>query len=265
MKSKLLYLCALISCVLVSCSTNNEVTDTDSGIATSYFPLKNANWWTYKVQTAAPGFLRDSLYVKGDTIIAGITYKKMNTRFTPNGFFSTTLKNNGIRIDGSSIKLAGSVSFTAGLPSPIVFTVSDLAIFKENAVQDDLIGSTSGTFQQTIQGYPLTFTYILSTYFDGSLASFTTTTNKSYTDLKKMKVVLNLKITYVVPGIGFTATVLQPQNVVVSTQYYAKTKGMVYANTDINYTLSSVPGFTLPIPSSGSQNQKEYLDLFLIN
>ena len=264
MKIKFLFISILILYIL-SCSTNVGAYDADNAIVTSYFPLKNTNWWTYKVQTAAPGFLRDSLYVKGDTIIGGIAYKKMNTRFTPNGFFSTTLKNNGIRIDGSSIKLSGSISFSAGLPAPIVFSVSDLTIFKENAAQNDLIGSTVGTFQQTIQGYPLTFNYNLSTFYDGSLANFTTTTNKTYTDLKKMKVVLNLKITYIVPGLGFTATLLQPQNVVISTQYYAKNKGMVYANTDVNYVLSSVPGLTLPIPASGSQNQKEFLDLFQIN
>lgn len=266
MKNKLFLFGTLTFYLFAACTTNTYVSSNeDNGVPTAFFPLTNGNWWTYKVQTQLPGFIRDSLYVKADTIIGGITYKKMKTKFPPNGFYSTTLRNNGIRISGSSLKLSGTIQISAGLPSPIAFSVSDFTFFKENAVQNDLLGSTSGTFQQTIQGYPLTFTYTLSSYFDGILSSFTTTTNKSYVDLKKSKVVLNLKITYTIPGLGLTTTLLQPQDVIVSTQYYAKNKGMVYANTDINYSLSSVPGVTLPIPSAGSQNQKEFLDTFQTN
>ena len=265
MKSNLLFFCLFLM-FLTSCTSSVDVPGSDdNGPVTNYFPLTNGNWWAYKIQTIAPAFTRDSLFVKADTIISGVTFKKMNTRFAPNGFFSSTMRNNGVRVNGSSLKLSGTVAVSFGLPAPILFSVSDFTIFKENALLNDLLSTSSGSFQQTIQGYPLTFTYVLNSYFDGSLANFTTTTNKSYVDLKKTKVVLNLKIAYTLPGLGLTAVLLQPQDVVVSTQYYAKSKGMVYANTDITYTLSSVPGITLPIPSSGSQNQKEFLDTFLAN
>jgi hypothetical protein len=40
---------------------------------------------------------------------------------------------------------------------------------------------------------------------------------------------------------------------------------MIYTNTLINYQLNSLPvGFALPIPSSGSQSQDEFLDVFNI-
>lgn len=266
MKNIFFLLGVLAVLFLTSCSNNIDViADDGSTIPTTFFPIANGNWWTYKVQTQLPHFLRDSLYVKGDTLIDGIIFKKMKTKFAPNGFYTAILRNNGVRIKGSSLKLSGSIAISTGLPSPIVFSVADFTFFKENGIQNEVIGTSSGTFQQTIQGYPLTFAYTLNSYFDGSVASFTTTTNKSYTDIKKTKVVLNLKITYTLPGIGLTATLLQPQDVVVSTQYYAKNKGMVYATTDINYILSSIPGLTLPIPSSGSQNQKEFLDTLMTN
>lgn len=266
MKNKLIVCIAVHLLFLVSCSTNSDDnTNQNNSLNTSFFPQNNGNWWAYKVQTQLPSFTRDSLYVKSDTLVGGITYKKMKTRFAPNGFFSSTLRNNAIRISGSSLKLSGSIEMSAGLPSPIVFSVSDFTFFKENANQNDLLDATSGTFQQTIQGYPLTFNYTLSSYFDGSLTSFTTATNKSYVDLIKSKVILNLKITYTLPGLGLTAVLLQPQDVIISTQYYAKNKGMVYANTDINYTLTTIPGLTLALPANGSQNQKEFLDTFLSN
>ena len=266
MKNILSFFLIVLSLLLASCSTSTDVSSTDdNGPATLFFPLTNANWWTYKVQTQAPLFTRDSLYVKSDTVIGGLAYKKLKTKFAPNGFFSSTMNNNGIRIEGSKLKLSGSIEVAAGLPSPILFSVADFIIFKENANPNDVLSSTSGSFQQTVQGYPLTFSYTLSSYCDGSLANFTTTTNKTYVDLKKSKIVLNLKITYTIPGLGLSATLLQPQDVIVSTQYYARNKGMVYANTDINYTLTTVPNLTLPIPSTGNQNQKEFLDTFQIN
>lgn len=257
--------------LFASCSQSSSdgASDNTAGnnVATTFMPLTNGNWWAYKVQGQVPPITRDSLYVKGDTLIGGTTFKKMKTRFAPTGFYSTTLRNNGIKVSGSSLIMSGSISISAGLPAPITFAATNFTFFKENASQNDLLSTQSGTFNQTIQGYPLTFDYVLKSYFDGSLPTFTTTTNRTYADLKKTKVVLNLKITYTqnVGGFPLTAVVLQPQDVVVSTQYYAKGKGMVYANTDINYTLSSVPGVTLPIPSSGSQNQKEFLDTFLVN
>ena len=263
---KTIFVTVILFVFLTGCSTSVEIpNDPNNDVPTTFFPLSNGNWWTYKVQSQAPAFARDSLYVKSDTLINAVVFKKMKTKFASNGFYSTTLRNNGVRINGSSLKLSGSIEISAGLPAPIVFSVSDFTFFKENGIQNELLTSSSGTFQQTIQGYPLRFSYTLSSYFDGSLQNFTTATNKSYVDLKKSKMVLNLKITYTIPGLGVTAILLQPQDVVVSTQYYAKNKGMVFANTDINYALSSVPGVTLPLPSTGSQNQKEYLDTSLTN
>ena len=40
---------------------------------------------------------------------------------------------------------------------------------------------------------------------------------------------------------------------------------MVYTETQIAYTLNSIPGVTLPIPSTGSQMQEEFLDIYDIN
>jgi hypothetical protein len=40
---------------------------------------------------------------------------------------------------------------------------------------------------------------------------------------------------------------------------------MVYADTNLSYQLNSLPNVDLPIPTSGSQNVKEYLDTYLAN
>jgi len=78
---------------------------------------------------------------------------------------------------------------------------------------------------------------------------------------------LNLKITttQVVSGITVPITLMNAQDVVTSTQYYSKNIGMVYANTLINYQLNSIPGVTLPIPSSQTATQEEFLSTYHLN
>jgi hypothetical protein len=40
---------------------------------------------------------------------------------------------------------------------------------------------------------------------------------------------------------------------------------MVYTDTNITYELESIPGVNLPIPSTGSQLQEEFLDTHVMN
>jgi hypothetical protein len=184
------------------------------------------------------------------------------------GFFSNSLRNNGVRISGSTVKLTGGISFDLGLTAPLSFAVQDFVILKNNAAQNEVLGTVTGTFNQTVATYPLTFDYTVKSIADGNMASLTSN-GVTYTDIQKTKIVVSLKIssTYNLPGSTFPITVyvLSQQDVVTSTQYYAKNIGMVYAETNINYQLNSIPNFTLPIPQSGNQNVKEYLDTYLAN
>lgn len=263
MKTNFVYL-LLIGLLISSCSTGDNSGDANS--ASSLFPLSNGNYWTYNVDAQVDG--RDSLYVKGDTIITSVSYKKMKTKQMARGFFSNSLRNNGVRINGSTVKLTGGLSFDLGLTAPLSFAVQDFVILKNNAAQNEVLGTVTGTFNQTVATYPLTFDYTVKSIADGSMASLTSN-GDTYTDIQKTKVVVSLKIssTTTIPGTTFpiTVVVLSQQDVVTSTQYYAKNIGMVYAETNITYQLNSIPNVSLPIPQSGSQNVKEYLDTYLAN
>lgn len=266
MKTKfLLILC--LTFYVISCSSDSS-NDSNSTPSTS-LPLNSGNYWTYDVYnhatTNAPEtWTRDSLYVANDTLINGISLKKMKTLNTPSGFFSGTLNNNGLRVDGNTMKISGSVDFSAGLPTSLAFGVSDFIILKENANIGEQLSSTSGTFDQTISGYPLTFNYTLRSEANGSQSTMISD-GITYADITKTKVILNLKITTTISG--FTFTLMNAQDVLVSNQYYSKNIGMVYNQTQINYSLNSLPppAPQLPIPTTGSQTQEEFLDVYQIN
>ena len=252
--------------ILSSCSHSTDEVAADNSPATTFLPLTNGNYWVYNVDNAGT-VSRDSLYITHDTLINGITYKKMKTLATPTGFFSTTLKDNGVKIDGSKLEMTGNFSLNFGLTSPITLALTDFVFFKENAAVNDILSTTSGTINQTVQTYPLTIDYTLKTVCDGSMATFASSDGTTYTDVKKTKVIMNMKITttQVVSGITIPITIMNAQDVVTSTQYYAKNIGMVYTNTVINYQLNSIPGVTLPIPSSGTQTQEEFLANYHLN
>jgi hypothetical protein len=262
MKFKLLIAITFLT-ILTSCSN-----DTSSGATeTNYLPLAIGDYWTYNVTTNAQT-QRDSLYVSNDTTINTKIYKKFKTRNLPVGFFSNSLNKNGLRKEGSSLLLTGSLALDFGVGVAINLNVNDFVIFNETATNNQQLGSVTGIINQTVGTYPLVIDYTLKSIAIETLPTYTSN-GQVYTDVKRVKTILNAKITttttVVIIGIPTTVpiTILNPQDVVVSNQYYAKNIGMVYTNTAINYQLNSLPGgATLPIPSSGSQTQDEYLDVY---
>lgn len=260
MKIKYLLSFAVLA-LLLSCSPNSD-SGTDSSTPTNYFPLAVNNFWNYRV-VANSTTQTDNLYISEEVSLNSKVYKKFKTTNTPvNGFFSNSLNNNALRIDGSKVLLTGTLDFNnfgISLPIQFNFSVEDYVIFQENATNNQLIGSLSGTINQTVQNYPLVINYTLKSTALESLPTYTSPDGHVYTDVKKVKTVLNANINLTVPGTIVTMTVMQPQDVVTSEQYYSKNIGMVYNKTTINYQLSPPAGITLPIPSSGNQIQEEFL------
>ena len=257
MKFKILIAFTFIT-ILASCSTESSTAASE----TNYLPLAIGDYWTYDVTTNAQT-LKDSLYISNDTTINAKTYKKFKTKNLPMGFFSNSLNNNGLRKDGSSLLLTGALALDFGVGVPINLNVTDFVVFSETAADNQQLGNITGTINQTVQTYPLVIDYTLKSIAIETLPTYTSN-GHVYTDVKRVKTILNAKITTTVTVQGFpipiTATILDPQDVVVSNQYYAKNIGMVYTNTAINFSLNAIPGgITLPIPSTGSQTQEEYL------
>jgi len=262
MKMKFL-ISILTTIILLSCTTENENSLEPD---TNYLPLAINNYWKYSVKTNGTS-LKDSLYISNDTLISGKTYKKFKTKNLPAGFYSNSLNKNSIRKSGTTLLLSGTLALDFGVGSPINLNLNDFVIFNENASDNQQLSIISGTINQTVDVYPLVIDYILTSTEVETFPTYTSN-NRVYTDVKRVKIVLNAKITtnILIGGFPYTASILSPQNVIVSNQYYAKNIGMVYTNTLINYQLNSLPGgTTLTIPSTGSQSQDEFLDVYNVS
>jgi hypothetical protein len=268
MKLKLITLIAAFS-FLFSCSSDSNG-DEVIPIEINYIPLENGNFWRYNVNTNGQ-LLKDSLYISNDTTITAKVYKKFKTKNAPVGFFSNSLNKNGLRKVDISLLLTGTLALDFGVGVSINLNVTDFVIFNETAQNNQELGSVSGTISQTVQNFPLVIDYTLKSVAIETLPTYTSN-GQVYSDVKRVKTILNAKITntstVTILGIPtpFITTILSPQDVVISNQYYAKNIGMVHTNTLINYQLNALPnGITLPIPSTGSQSQDEYLDVYNVS
>ena len=264
---KLFLLSIFFVFILGSCK--NESVDLENGTTSAnvYLPMAAGNFWTYKVKDAA-GSERDSLYIQKDTTVAGNVCKKLRTKTFPFGFYSIGLNRNWIRKSEDKILVSGKTSLDF-IPN-VAFNLEliDFAVFKEVTNANEEIDVKLGVIEQTVSGFPVKVEYTLRSVGLAPLSAFTTSEGKTYADVKPIKLTINAKITATTTIAGFPLAVpiLNAQDVVTATQYFAKNKGMVYAKTVVSYQLQPLPtGVNLGIPTSGNEIQEEFLDTFLIN
>ncbi len=266
---KLLFIA--LSLTMFSCSNDEPIIETPTNTTTEFtdaLPLNNGNYWTYDVVGTTT--TRDSLYVFGDETIGAHTYKKFKNRNNfATGFYTSSLNNNDLRKDSGKLLLTGSLNLAQGqtLPIGLDLSVVDFIIFKESAANGELLDEKVGSFSQTVNNIPLTIEYKLKAIGGENIGTFTSPNSDVYQNVKSTKIVVNLKITttQTIAGIPFTITVLQPQDVITSTQYLSKNVGVVYTNTLTNYTLDAAIATQIGIPASNTQTQEEFLDIFVVN
>ena len=263
---------------IFSCSKNDNATPVNPAVVvdpadlvvTNFMPLIVANKWTYDtaitVITPTPSVTQptiglDELFVLNDSTSNNLVYKKMNTNPpTPSGFYSTMLKNNSLRIDGSSLKLSGKIKYNVGT-SILNLAISDFILFKENGASGTIVGDTGSiTSSQTIQGIPVNVVYKLTSKAEGSVPNMTYN-NKNYTDVKRNIITINLAVSATFSGIPIPVSLLDSQDAIVSTQYYSKNNGMIKASTTIKYAINAAAASLFPanFPLIGEQINLENL------
>ena len=274
MKIKILTVLSLFT-ILVSCSSDNQSNipdDANTNPTNAYLPLKTTSYWIYNVSSSTIN-KRDSLYVDNDITINSKTYKSLKTLNAPFGFYSNSLRNNGLRKDGNSLLISGLFGNNTIEQLPLNIALDDFVILKEDAPNNTTLSSISGEINQVIQGYsgyPLKIKYNMKSTAVETLPTYLASNGAIYNEVKAVKTILNLDIStsVTIPGVPFPITlqIMTAQDVVTSLQYFAKNIGMVHAKTTINYQLEdfSNSGITIPIPQSFNDVQEEVLDTYKV-
>lgn len=262
MKLKHLFLLGLAT-FAVSCSNSDSASDTAP--ISFELPLEINNYWVYDVDFTN-GTSRDSLYISNDTLINGITFKKFKTKTAPAaGFYSSSLRENGVRKDGNKLLLSGNLALGSGqnLPVDLDVTLDNFVIFQANASNNAELDSQSGSFQQTVNNIPITVNYTLKSVAGETLDNYTTLNGDTFTNVKKAKIVITASATANI--IGSTLPVLNSQDILVSYHYVAENVGVIFTETTFSYTIASAIATQLGIPATNTQNQTETLDTYMVN
>lgn len=266
MKSTLLF--CLLLCITACSSNDSEFNEVNN--EPFEFPLKTGNYWNYDIENDNNTSSRDSLYVANDTIIGSNTYKKMKVKNDiATGFYSSSIQNNGVRVDGNKILLSGDLALNAGqsLPINLDLTLLDFIVFDSSTPLNEITSVKTGTFQQTVSGYPLTISYMLKSVRGNNFDTFNSPNGDSYTNVKSGKIILSANVTTTLSG--FPIVFLPEQDILVSEQFYAKNIGVVHTKTVTGYTLNpNIPAQIineLGIPATATSEQNEFLDTYLIN
>ena len=106
------------------------------------------------------------LCIFGNIVLNTKTYKKFQTRDdVATGFYSSSLRNNGVRKSNSKLLLSGDLSLASGQNLPINFDLSldDFVIFNSNASNNQALNSSAvtGIIEETYNGFPLTIKNIV--------------------------------------------------------------------------------------------------------
>lgn len=269
MKNKIITL--LFGITLVGCSSDdNSDNNNIGGDANNYLPQQQGNYWVYDVNSEEFSG-RDSLYVSGTTTSQGDTYYTYETYEAPFGFYSGLMTSGQSRSSESKIFMNGMVGlgdlFGEGLDFDI--ELDDFVIFDGNASQGQVLDSESGSF--TIPYSPevdLEVEYTLFSKAGQNYSNYTLVNGDYYDDVKSTTLAISAKITanIVVSGFPFSAIILETQEILNSTQYYASSVGVIAVNTNFQYQLNEIPlpGYELPLPQNYQSNTTEVLDDYLV-
>lgn len=257
--NKFLYALAGVAFILGSCNTDDDAET--SGLETDFFPLEALTYWTYNNENEQ-GSSYDSLYVAGTMQLGGLPYTNLDAKAPPTGFMTNLLAGNALRKTATQLLIKGELGTPVdGFPD-IGIPLDDMVLFDTSAAVGQL-STVSGSLEQTVNGFPLTIEYSVSTNHIGELTIAGNIENSLVTNL-----ILNLAITAQIDlgGIIIPVPVLASQDVLVAENIYAPGIGLTDSTVRVMYEFKdlSAAGIALPFPPQSETTATQVLDIFEI-
>ncbi|WAC02347.1 hypothetical protein N7U66_00950 [Lacinutrix neustonica] len=277
---KIIFLC-ISTALMLSCSNEGvdvgNNTSSESSVEGNYFPSTVNDFRNYEVSNTTTLNMEttissDSLYVVSQN---GTTFMlEVNEGMPANGILCGILSSGTLTRSNSSLALNGSFSLPEEIASLFNFEIAlnNLVLFDASAENNTVLSTTTNTISQDFNGLPVTITYLLSTTARGNFDNLMLN-DAIYNTVTASQLALNLSVstTISVGGFPITITLLEPQDILISTNYFADTIGLVQASSEIKYQISATAiaaleaaGQTLTIPASGSSTNIQNLTTFSV-
>lgn len=265
-KLNLLFL-AFSILLTASCSSDDSNSDENEETTSNYFPLTVSNSWTYNnefvYEDGNTTNTQETLSISSLIEEQGVSYYSLNSdaSIEDQGFVTGLLANGQLTVADNQLIYNGELELDAtnlGIVDTenIVIPLINIIIFDADANVGDELSENEDSFTQSvdIQGVdvPFTFDYTITSTQNSFYESYTAG-EQIFEDVISSNITVNIEIN--ASFFGVDIPVLEPQDAVQITNYYANNVGMIYSETAINYnfeeinipTISSIPDYQFDI------------------
>lgn len=252
--------------IIVSCSTNDDKQEDPVVEVYNYFPLTLSSYWNYNNENEE-GIAKDSLYTSSNEVLNGLNYTKFIASEPISGFMTSMMSQNLMRTTESKLFLNGEFGtpLIEGFPD-ISIPLTDLIIYDKEAENGTLLSEEIGEISEIIDDIPIIINYTISTIqgdiLDEGTGAFSS--NKVLTS----SIILNLSISTNIEILGtvIVIPILQAQDVIKTTNYFASGVGLIFSESLIEYELEDLSslGIDLPIPSEDSSSATQNINTYQI-
>ena len=262
----------LITGTLLSCSSDDDETGT-SGSTAVYFPLTLTNDWTYDVttddNTNPTTSTTDVITVDETTVINTKEYYGMSSSVGSSGTMTQLFDQNYFRSEAGVFYTDGN--FTLPLSNfggtDIVITLNEAKLIDDSKANGTVLEQQSGTTTQNIGGYDLNVEYTFKTVQRETLNNHTVET-VVYNDIVKSDIILSVKVSTTVDiGVPINITLLDTQDVLTITNFYANGIGLIDSTSLFTYQLEDLSALpiTIPIPETATITTTQRISSYTLN
>lgn len=240
---------------LSSCSSDDSESISENEVK-NYYPLVVENNWNFENTFSSPG-LEDMLSYENLSISEminanGLDAYELETDNPENSGPVTLALSQGILMkNNSSLIYTGTLGFSldefTALDLDLDLDLENLIIYDYSSVFGAELYTDTGSIEQSVEGIPIIINYTVSSEMGDSFDNFSVN-SEVYEDVISSQLVANLQVeTIPNPQLPFPITILQSQDAVVITNYFANNIGLIQSETDTNFEFEElpIPGFPL--------------------
>ena len=256
-------------------NTNSQGT-TQNTVTGDFFPLSIGNEWNYDVvntNNSDNSSVDSTDELKVESVNGNSYTLSVNNNTTANGTLNNLLVSGDLTATDTQLTSTGSLELPIDIGTNLSIDFTDANFYDTTKAVNEEIYALTDVITQDFNGIPLTINYTLSSTQLENLDSYENN-GVTYTNVTSARIDLNVavnaSITIVVPT---TLPIIDSQNVLSITAYYADGIGLVYAEADSGFTLNqntlqllATIGVDLGnIPTSVSTSNTQTLTSYTVN
>lgn len=257
---------ALVMISLFSCSSDDtSMNDTNNS---DYFPLTTGNEWNYSNSSQTQGEQEVTNDEKLTITSENDNAYAFNSSADPleRGIITGILANGNLSKQNGQLVYNGEYVVDLSLYNldNLTIPLTDLVVYDINASAGENLSNISNTIDQTfnIQGqtFPLVIEYSLNTQQNEILESYSVS-GTSYENVLKSSVSLTLEVN---ADIIVSIPLLEEQEVLTSSNYYAENIGLIYSENQANYNFEDFSQFGVPNMDPISIDSSQSIDSYIV-